>query len=107
MSAQAVGVFGVGTEPPPDSTRRGCRVVIFDVSVSTLARSAWVIWPIFSASVMRDSRSWTRCGPAAPRPGTARLCVAGARGGDAAVPGRANGWRGDRHGGECDPRHGE
>ena len=60
MSAHAVGVLGVGTEPPPDSTLPRLSVVIFDVSVSTLARSAWVIWPIFSASVMRDSRSWTR-----------------------------------------------
>ena len=43
MSAHAVGVFGVGTEPPPDSRLPRLSVVIFDVSVSTLARSAWVI----------------------------------------------------------------
>jgi hypothetical protein len=60
MSAQAFGVFGVGTEPPPESTLPSLSRVIFVVSVSTSARSACVIWPIFSASVMRDSRSATR-----------------------------------------------
>ena len=60
MSAQAVGVFGVGTEPPPDSTLPRLSVVIFAVSASTLARSACVIWPIFSASVIRPRRSETR-----------------------------------------------
>src|SRR5947209_8206784 len=60
MSAHAVGVLGVGTEPPPDSKLPRLSVVIFDVSVSTLPRSACVIWPIFSARVMRPSRSSTR-----------------------------------------------
>jgi hypothetical protein len=62
MSAHAAGVFGVGTEPPPDRMLPRLSLVIFDVSASTFARSAWVIWPIFSASVMRDSRSSTRSG---------------------------------------------
>ena len=60
MSAQADGVLGVGTEPPPDSTLPRLSVVIFEVSASTLARSACVIWPIFSASVIRPRRSATR-----------------------------------------------
>src|SRR3954454_18434829 len=62
MSAHAVGVFGVGTDPPPDRMLPRLSFVILDVSASTLARSACVIWPIFSASVMRPSRSSTRCG---------------------------------------------
>src|SRR5689334_1242673 len=61
MSAHAVGVFGVGTEPPPDSRLPRLSLVIVDVSASTLARSACVIWPIFSASVILESRSATRC----------------------------------------------
>src|SRR5437763_10490878 len=60
MSAQAVGVLGVGTEPPPESRLPRLSLVIFDVSASTLPRSACVIWPIFSASVMRDIKSFTR-----------------------------------------------
>ena len=43
MSAHAVGVFGVGTDPPPDRRLPRLSVVIFDVSVSTLPRSACVI----------------------------------------------------------------
>ena len=60
MSAQAVGVFGVGTDPPPDSTLPRLSVVILVVSASMPPRSAWVIWPIFSASVIRPRRSATR-----------------------------------------------
>ncbi len=60
MSAKAVGVFGVGTEPPPDSTLPNARLVICEVSVSTDARSACVIWPTFSCRVMRPRRSATR-----------------------------------------------
>src|SRR3954451_4897587 len=60
MSAHAVGVFGVGTEPPPDSRLPRLSLVILAVSVSTAARSACVIWPIFSASVIRPRRSATR-----------------------------------------------
>ena len=56
-SAHAVGVFGVGTEPPPDSTLPRLSAVIFEPSAPMFARSAWVIWPIFSARVMRESRS--------------------------------------------------
>ncbi len=78
------------------------------VSVSTLPRSACVIWPIFSASVIRDSRSWTRwlTGSAGFWYGNG-LCVMRARGVGAAVPRRADRRRGDRHGGERGPRHGE
>ena len=59
MSAQPAGVFCVGTEPPPESSEP-------EPEVGDLAgdcrpsRSAWVIWPIFSASVIRPSRSSTR-----------------------------------------------
>src|SRR2546423_12805249 len=60
MSAHAVGVLGVGTDPPPESRLPRLSFVIFDVSLSPLPRSACVIWPIFSASVMRESRSSTR-----------------------------------------------
>src|SRR5437588_11910031 len=60
MSAQAVGVLGVGTEPPPESRPPRLSLVIFEVSVSTLARSACVIWPIFSAGFIRPSKSATR-----------------------------------------------
>src|SRR4051812_22455996 len=61
MSANAVGAFGVGTDPPPDSRLPRARLVILDVSVSTFARSACVIWPTFSCMVMRPSKSATRC----------------------------------------------
>src|SRR5437763_5229885 len=60
MSAHAVGVLGVGTEPPPESRLPRRSVVILSVVVSTLPRSACVIWPILSASFMRDIRSLTR-----------------------------------------------
>ncbi len=60
MSAHASGVFGVGTEPPPDSTLPSMSLVTFSPFGPTFWRSAWVIWPIFSCSVMRDSRSATR-----------------------------------------------
>ena len=40
---------------------RGRQVRDLAVSVSIAARSACVIWPIFSSSVMRESRSATRC----------------------------------------------
>jgi hypothetical protein len=40
MSAQAFGVLGVGTDPPPDSTLPRFSVVILLVSASMLARSA-------------------------------------------------------------------
>src|SRR4051812_38909937 len=60
MSAHAVGVFGVGVEPPPDSSEPRLSLVILEVSLSTSARSAWVIWPIFSARFIRLMRSRTR-----------------------------------------------
>ena len=60
MSAQASGVLGVGTDPPPDNTLPRLSEVILLVSESMLARSACVIWPIFSARVIRSSRSATR-----------------------------------------------
>src|SRR3954451_17242305 len=61
MFAQARGRLGDGTDPPPDSRLPRWSLVIFEVSASTEARSAWVIWPIFSSSVIRRSRSATRC----------------------------------------------
>src|SRR4051794_22244128 len=61
MFAHARGRLGDGTEPPPDSRLPRWSVVILEVSASTEARSAWVIWPIFSSRVMRRSRSATRC----------------------------------------------
>jgi hypothetical protein len=60
MSAHPVGVFGVGTEPPPDSTDPSFNDVIRVGLASTLARSACVIWPTFSSNVIRPSRSCTR-----------------------------------------------
>jgi hypothetical protein len=61
MFAQPSGVFGVGTEPPPDSTLPRPSSVIWCGSSSIGARSAWVICPTFSGRVIRASRSWTRC----------------------------------------------
>src|SRR3954467_7605933 len=60
MSAHASGVFGGGVEPPPDRGEPSRYVVMIEVSLSTSARSACVIWPILSASVMRPMRSATR-----------------------------------------------
>src|SRR5690242_14060257 len=79
MSAQVAGLFPLaGTEPPPDRiepTNQAAMLfaLLFDVvpfcallvtvPVSENAgRSGWVIWPTFSASDMRESRSSTRCG---------------------------------------------
>jgi hypothetical protein len=59
MSAHASGVFGVGTEPPPDSTEPSRLVAISDGSSANAGRSPWVIWPTFSASVIRLTRSRT------------------------------------------------
>ncbi len=60
MSAQASGVFCAGVEPPPESTLPSSYSVISDGSASTSCRSAWAIWPTFSSSVIRPSRSATR-----------------------------------------------
>src|SRR4029450_424936 len=56
LSAQASGVFGVGTEPPPDSTDPSRQVATSDGSPETAPRSAWVICPTFSSRVIRASR---------------------------------------------------
>ena len=61
MSAQASGVFGVGTDPPPDRTLPSFQVRTSDGSPATSPRSAWVIWPTFSSRVIRPTRSATRC----------------------------------------------
>ena len=53
-------MLGVGVEPPPDSTEPSLSVAIWLGSPATAPRSACVIWPIFSSSVMRLSRSLTR-----------------------------------------------
>src|SRR5262245_45918950 len=58
MSAHAAGVLGLGAEPPPESTEPSRNVVMSEVV--TVPRSAWVIWPTFSSSVIRDIRSVTR-----------------------------------------------
>jgi hypothetical protein len=67
MSAQPVGVFGVGVSPPPDSSeptsqaRRSLADVLLVVDASVnMERSACVISPIFSGSDIRDIRSETR-----------------------------------------------
>jgi hypothetical protein len=60
MSTQAAGVFTGGVDPPPDSTDPTCHCATSVGSSKTAPRSVWVIWPIFSASVMRPSRSETR-----------------------------------------------
>ena len=52
MSAHASGVLLAGVEPPPDRMLPSPWVVISDGSASTSIRSACVIWPIFSASVI-------------------------------------------------------
>ena len=59
MSAQPVAVFGVGTEPPPESSEPS-RYLVMSLPSPTAARSAWVICPILSAVDMRDIRSATR-----------------------------------------------
>jgi hypothetical protein len=53
MSAHASGVFGVGTEPPPDRIEPRPSVVIGVASSKTVSGSAWVICPTFSSSVIR------------------------------------------------------
>ena len=60
MSAHDSALLVAGVEPPPDRSEPRFHVVIRLWSLSTDARSAWVIWPTFSASVIRDSRSRTR-----------------------------------------------
>jgi len=60
MSTQAVGSFGVGTEPPPDNTEPSRSDVIWLGSPVTAPRSACVIWPILSSRVIRRIRSSTR-----------------------------------------------
>jgi hypothetical protein len=60
MSTQASGVFGVGVEPPPESTDPSISSAINVGSSATAPRSACVIWPIFSSSVIRPRRSLTR-----------------------------------------------
>src|SRR5690242_1859867 len=61
MSAQDVALFGLGAEPPPESTepiRYAARSLGAEASA---VRSTCVIWPTFSSSDMRESRSSTRC----------------------------------------------
>src|SRR6266545_345304 len=50
MSAQDVALFGEGADPPPDSSEPRAKLVMS--ALLTALRSAWVIWPIFSSSVM-------------------------------------------------------
>ena len=43
MSAQALGLFSVGVDPPPDRIEPRPYVVIGDASPNTWYRSVWVI----------------------------------------------------------------
>ena len=58
MSAQPVAVFGLGAEPPPDNTEPRAKLVMS--ALLTEPRSACVIWPIFSSSVIVDISWLTR-----------------------------------------------
>src|SRR5688572_19301535 len=58
MLAQDVALLGEGAEPPPESSEPSRNWVI--CAFETAARSAWVIWPIFSSRLIRESRSLTR-----------------------------------------------
>src|SRR5438477_12863010 len=58
--AQDVALFGDGADPPPERIEPSRNWVI--CALVTDARSAWVIWPIFSSRLMRESRSSTRVG---------------------------------------------
>src|SRR5262249_40767179 len=58
MSAHPAGVFGLGAEPPPESTEPSRNVGMSEVV--TGPRPPWVIWPTLSSSVIRGSRSLTR-----------------------------------------------
>src|SRR2546430_16670154 len=60
MSAHAVGVFGLGADPPPESSEPS-RLAVMSVP-DTASRSACVIWPSFSSRLMRESRSATLTG---------------------------------------------
>ena len=60
MSAHASGVFGVGVDPPPDSTDPSLQVATSVGSPLTAPRSAWVICPTFSSSVIAASSSSAR-----------------------------------------------
>src|SRR5262245_59304888 len=59
MSAHPAGVLLAGTDPPPDRIEP-MRYVATSVTFVSEERSTWVIWPIFSSSDMRGSRSATR-----------------------------------------------
>src|SRR5882757_2342857 len=58
MFAHDVALLGDGAEPPPDSSEPSPYAGMS--AVVTAVRSAWVIWPIFSSRVIRESRSSTR-----------------------------------------------
>src|SRR3954463_16779002 len=72
MFAQPAGVLppmaAGGTDPPPDSTdpsdHAAMLLTLLLLVVAGLvicARSGCVVWPTFSSSVIRESRSSTRC----------------------------------------------
>ncbi len=46
-------MFVAGVDPPPDRIEPSPYVVIGEASSNTWYRSVWVIWPIFSAGVIR------------------------------------------------------
>ena len=58
IATQSAGRFAPGVEPPPLSTEpRPCARTSSGV---VEARSAWIIWPSFWSTVMRDSSASTR-----------------------------------------------
>src|ERR1700755_1352472 len=59
MSCQPAGVFCVGVEPPPDRIEPRLYLAM-SLLEGSARRSACVIWPTFSASVIRPRRSETR-----------------------------------------------
>src|SRR6266545_2598025 len=58
MSYQACGVLGLGNPPPPLRMEPRLNAAAFVASMAFF--SIWVIWPIFSSSVIWLSRAATR-----------------------------------------------
>src|SRR5882757_10435295 len=75
MFAQDVALLGEGAEPPPDSSEPSPYAGM--LAVVTAARSACVIWPIFSSRVIRESKSSTRVctGSVGSRYGSPAACA--------------------------------
>ena len=101
MSAQAFGVLGVGTEPPPDSTLP-VGVGHLAGSSETSALSALIIRPTFSASDIRPRRSATRTAVGWLGSGTAAVVLTGGGVGWSSAAGQ----RTARDRDECSTDHG-